>query len=85
MADAANGSAATEKVSEIFDSDVPPFIKQFLLIETVERGHRLVITPHVVTGPGAPVVPIADPISIRLPPHRAGGSGPDAGQAQSAQ
>ncbi|MGB9378056.1 MAG: hypothetical protein WCB04_11145 [Mycobacteriales bacterium] len=49
-------------VSEIFDSDVPPFIKNFLVVKADEQ--ELTVTAHVVTGTDS--VPPPYDIKIRL-------------------
>jgi hypothetical protein len=67
-----------DKVSEIFDSDFPPFWKNFLVVRTEAgdaradgtRGRRLRIDVHVVRGTGSveqEAVPVAPSILVDLP------------------
>jgi hypothetical protein len=62
-----------EKVSEIFDSDFPPFWKDFLVLRTEQApggARRLRIDVHVVRGTGtvdAEAAPVAPSILIDLP------------------
>ena len=53
---------STEQVSEIFDSDVPPFAKHFLVVSTTPD--LLVIAPQPVDG--VRHLPPLDPIEIPL-------------------